>query len=72
MTLSRRDFLVRTGAAGLTLGIAGSVEALFTANPAAGVRGPGRATAPWCRILEASSTCPRTSRIGSCPVRASR
>ena len=40
MALSRRDFLVRTGAAGLTVGIAGSVETLFTANPAAGVRGP--------------------------------
>ena len=40
MALSRRDFLVRTGAAGLAVGIAGSVETLFTANPAAGVRGP--------------------------------
>ena len=46
MTLSRRDFLVRTGAAGLTLGIAGSVEALFTANPAAGVRGPRQGYGP--------------------------
>jgi secreted PhoX family phosphatase len=42
MTLSRRDFLVRTGTAGLTIGMAGSVEALFTANPAAGARGPQR------------------------------
>ncbi len=40
MPLSRRDFLVRTGAAGLSLGLAGSVEALFTALPAAGARGP--------------------------------
>ena len=46
MTLSRRDFLVRTGAAGLTLGIAGSVEALFTANPAAGIRGPRHGYGP--------------------------
>jgi hypothetical protein len=42
MPLSRRDFLVRTGAAGLSVGLAGSVEALFTALPAAGARGPAR------------------------------
>ena len=46
MTLSRRDFLVRTGAAGLALGIAGSVESLFTANPAAGARGPSLGYGP--------------------------
>jgi uncharacterized protein len=42
MSLSRRDFLVRTGAAGVSVGLAGSVESLFTALPAAGVRGPTR------------------------------
>lgn len=40
MPVSRRDFLVRTGAAGLSVGLAGSLDALFTALPAAGVRGP--------------------------------
>ncbi|MEJ7689253.1 MAG: alkaline phosphatase PhoX [Nocardioidaceae bacterium] len=46
MTMSRRNFLVNTGAAGLSLGIAGSVEALFTANPAAGARGPSQGYGP--------------------------
>jgi secreted PhoX family phosphatase len=46
MTVSRRDFLVRTGVAGLTIGMAGSVEALFTANPAAGARGPQQGYGP--------------------------
>jgi secreted PhoX family phosphatase len=46
MPLSRRDFLVRTGAAGLSVGLAGSVEALFTSLPAAGVRGPARGYGP--------------------------
>ena len=59
MALSRRDFLVKTGAAGLTLGIAGSVETLFTANPAAGVRGPTTATARWSRILDGILDLPR-------------
>ncbi len=49
MALSRRDFLVKTGAAGLTVGIAGSVESLFTANPAAGTRGPAKGYGPLVR-----------------------
>ena len=49
MTLSRRDFLVTTGAAGLTIGMAGSVDALFTANPAAGARGPQQGYGPLVR-----------------------
>ncbi|MDQ4006898.1 MAG: twin-arginine translocation signal domain-containing protein, partial [Actinomycetota bacterium] len=36
MPLSRRDFLVRTGAAGMSVGLAGSLDALFTSLPAAG------------------------------------
>lgn len=40
MSVSRRDFLIRTGAAGVSVGLAGSVHGLFTALPAAGARGP--------------------------------
>jgi uncharacterized protein len=46
MPLSRRDFLVRTGAAGLTVGLAGTVDSLFTALPAAGARGPAQGYGP--------------------------
>ncbi len=49
MDLNRRDFLVRTGATGLAVGMAGSVEALFTANPAAGARGPSSGYGPLVR-----------------------
>ncbi|MGH8838671.1 MAG: alkaline phosphatase PhoX, partial [Jiangellaceae bacterium] len=40
MPMSRRDFLVRTGATGVSVGIAGSMDALFSSLPAAGARGP--------------------------------
>src|ERR1044072_1577307 len=46
MPLSRRDFLVRTGAAGLAVGLAGTVESLFTSLPAAGARGPAQGYGP--------------------------
>jgi uncharacterized protein len=49
MPLSRRDFLVRTGAAGLTVGLAGSMDALFTSLPAAGARGPRSGYGPLVR-----------------------
>jgi secreted PhoX family phosphatase len=42
MPLSRRDFLVRTGATGMSVGLAGSLDVLFTSLPAAGARGPAR------------------------------
>lgn len=38
--VARRDFLLRTGGAGLALGLAGSTAALFSSNPLAGAAGP--------------------------------
>jgi secreted PhoX family phosphatase len=38
--LSRRQLLARTAAAGVAVSVAGSVEALFTAQPALGTSGP--------------------------------
>ncbi len=40
MTLSRRDLLARSGAAGVAVALAGALDVLFTANPAAGSGGP--------------------------------
>lgn len=38
--VARRDFLLRTGGAGLALGLAGNTGALFSSNPTAGAAGP--------------------------------
>lgn len=46
MTLTRRELLGRSGAAGLGVVVAGSVEALFAANPAAGATGPASGYGP--------------------------
>lgn len=59
MTVSRRDFLVHTGAAGLSVGLAGSVDVLFTANPAAGARGPQRGYGPLVRDPKGILDLPR-------------
>ncbi len=40
MTVRRRDFLLRTGASGLALGMAGSTAGLFSSLPEAGAAGP--------------------------------
>lgn len=40
MGVARRDFLLRTGGAGLALGLAGTTSSLFTSLPTAGAVGP--------------------------------
>jgi secreted PhoX family phosphatase len=40
MGVARRDFLLRTGGAGLALGLAGTTNSLFTSIPTAGAVGP--------------------------------
>jgi uncharacterized protein len=46
MPLSRRDFLVKTGASGVCIALTGSVEGLFTSLPAAGAAGPADGYGP--------------------------
>jgi hypothetical protein len=38
--LSRRQFVARAAAAGIAVSVVGSVEALYTAQPALGTSGP--------------------------------
>jgi hypothetical protein len=46
MGVSRRELLSRSGALGLGVVVSGTVEALFTANPAAGATGPATGYGP--------------------------
>jgi uncharacterized protein len=46
MAISRRDLLNRSGGVGLGVVVAGAVDSLFAANPAAGSRGPATGYGP--------------------------
>ena len=48
-TLSRRALLLSTGSAGLAIGLSGRADALYTAMPDAGRRGPTRGYGPLVR-----------------------
>ena len=68
MSLSRREFLIRTGATGVTVGLAGSLDVLFTSLPAAGARGPTQGYGDLVPDPDGVLDLPRGFRVPGYPV----